>query len=138
MELKIQIDEVMFKDVIEKELNAFSKEELHAIVRECIVHAMQNEELFKSLFIQKRVHGCYSAPQTEPTQLMFDAAKTFDLSPAFQEIQAKMIDELKTNYKNIIETVMLRTIVNGLCYTSDFQSSMEEAVYKILAQNKNQ
>ena len=36
MEIKIEVDETKFKDVIEKELNAFSKEELHEIIRECI------------------------------------------------------------------------------------------------------
>ena len=47
MELKINIDETMFKEVIEKELNAFSKEELRDIIRDCIAEALKNNEIDK-------------------------------------------------------------------------------------------
>ena len=47
MELKIQIDETMFKDIIEKELAAFTKEELHEIIRGMIEESMRNYNLLR-------------------------------------------------------------------------------------------
>lgn len=125
MELKINIDETKFKDVIEKELKAFSSEELHEIIRECIVEALKNDEALKGLFIKPKT---YSYEKDEPTQVLIEAARNIDLSDAYKEIQDKMINELKTNYKYVLENVMLQAMVTGLCQNYTFQANLEMVI----------
>ena len=134
MELKINIDETMFKDVIEKELNAFSKEELHEIIRECIVEALKNNSTLKGLFVKPKM---YSYSSDEPTQVLFEAAKNIDLSPAYEEIQNMMITELKTNYSKLLQNIMMKTMVNGLCDDWNFRSCLSSAIDEILTNRAN-
>lgn len=136
MELKINIDETMFKEVIEKELNAFSKEELHSIVRDCIVEALKDNKTLKALFTKPR-YNVYGALESEPTNLVFEAARTIDLSPAFEDIQTIMINELKNNYSNLLQKVMLQFMVDGLFYNNNFKNNLEEAMNDILIKHTN-
>lgn len=130
MEIKINVDETKFKEVIEKELNAFSKEELHEIVRECIVDALKNNEELKKLFIT-RSNGSYFS-HDEPSEILKIAAKNIDLSPAYKEIQESMIKELKENYHELLEKTMLGAIVNGIANDYDFRQRMANDVEYII------
>ena len=136
MELKINIDETMFKEVIEKELNAFSKEELHSIVRDCIVEALKNNEVLKKLFIRTD-YNRYGNLEQEPTSLVVEAAKNINLHPAFYDIQETMINELKNNYDKLLQQVMLQMMVEGLFYGSNFKNNLEEAMINILTKHTN-
>lgn len=131
MELKINIDESMFKDVLEKELAAFSHEELHEIIRQCIVTALRDNETLKGLFVRPKR---YSYDSSEPTQIVQQAAAAIDLSPAYDEIRELMIAELKNNHRELLERVMMRSIVAGLCDDWQFRSAMESAVNQVLNQ----
>ncbi len=134
MELKINIDETMFKDVLEKELKAFSSEELHEIIRECIVEALKTDGTLRSLFIKPKR---YSYESDEASQILFEAAKNINLSPAYEEIQEMMIAELKKNYDKLLQNVMLKTMVDGLCNDWNFRSNLELAVNNVLTQRAN-
>ena len=134
MELKINIDETMFKDVIEKELKAFSSEELHEIIRECIVEALKTDGMLKGLFVKPKT---YSYSSDEPTQVLFEAAKKIDLSPAYKEIQEIMITELKTNYKKLLENIMMKVMINGLCDDYNFKNNLEDAMISIMNGERN-
>lgn len=135
MELKINIDETMFKEVIEKELNAFSKEELHSIVRDCIVEALKNNEVLKKLFIQTDYR--YGNLEQKPTPLVIEAARNINLYPAFEDIQTIMVNELKNNYNDLLQKVMLQVMVDGLFYGSNFKDNLEEAMMGILTKHTN-
>lgn len=134
MELKINIDETMFKDVIEKELKAFSREELHEIIRECIVEALKTDGTLKSLFVKPKR---YSYDSDEATQLLFEAARNINLSPAYEEVQEMMISELKSNYDKLLQNVMLTTMIDGLCDNWNFKNNLQSAVNEILVRRAN-
>ena len=135
MELKINIDETMFKDVIEKELNAFSKEELHEIVRECIVEALKTDGTLKSLFVKPKR---YTYDHDEASDVLFEAAKNINLSPAYEEIQDMMVAELKANYSKLLQNIMMKTMVDGLCSDWNFRENLMSAVNEIMAIRENQ
>ena len=137
MEIKINVDEVKFKDVIEKELNAFSKEELHEIIRECIIESLHNDKTLKSLFVveEKDYWGNYRG--CNPSEIMIEAARSIDLSPAYTEIQDKMIETLKTDYRSILEKAMLGLILNGISNDYDFQTRMSSAIERAINQRVN-
>ena len=122
MEIKIEVDEIKFKDVIEKELNAFSKEELHEIIRECIVDSLKNSPSLKKLFVVEDKSIYYTTEK--PSQVMIDAAKSIDLSPAYKEVQEKMINILKTDYRSILEDIMLGMIKEGFLNDVNFKNRL--------------
>ena len=132
MEVKINVDEIMFKNVIEEELKAFSKEELHEIIRECIVEALHNDNTLKNLFVtdKKDYWGNYTG--TQPSSVVIEAAKNIDLSPAYKEIQEKMIKVLQTDYRNILENVMMGLMIEGISNDYIFQQRMQESINRII------
>ena len=128
MEIKINVDEVKFKDVIEKELNAFSKEELHEIIRECIIESLHNDKTLKDLFVVEKKDYWGHSLGIDPSNVMIEAARSIDLSPAYTEIKDKMIETLKTDYRSILEKAMLGLILNGISNDYEFQNRMSSAI----------
>lgn len=124
MEIKINVDETRFKDVLEKELEAFSKEELHEIIRECIVESLRNSDDLKSFFIVEQNDGYYRSKK--PSDLMIEAAKSIDLSPAYKEIQDKMISILKNNHHELLVSVLQKCIMDGMVQDGLFMNRIRE------------
>lgn len=129
MEIKINVDETMFKDVLEKELNAFSKEELHEIIRECIAEVLRSDITLRGFFIKPKD---YSYDIDRPSDVLIEAAKNINLSPAYEEIQEKLISELKTNYKQLLQNVMLNIMIEGLCENGTFRENLRYAMRDIM------
>lgn len=128
MEIKINVDETMFKDIIDKELRAFSKEELHEITRECIIEVFRNDKNIVRLFLD--TSDWYG--RDKPSDLLVSAANKIDLSPAFKEIQEDMIATLKNNYKEVLEHAMLRAIRANFVNSYEFHTVMERTINDIL------
>lgn len=136
MELKIEVDETKFKDVIENELKAFSKDELHEIIRECIVEYLREEKTIEMLFVHES-QDYYGKRQKEPSEVLFTAAKSIDLSPAYKEIQELMISTLKENHAELIEKVMLELIVNGISDNHYFKANLRDTIQLIVSEMNN-
>ena len=136
MEVKINVDETMFKNVIEEELKAFSNEELHEIIRECIVEALHNDNTLRNLFVidKKDYWGNYVGK--EPSEVVIEAAKNIDLSPAYKEVQEKMITALQTDYRNILENVMMGLMVDSISNDRIFQQRMKESINRIISDRR--
>ena len=137
MEIKINVDETMFKDVLENELNAFSKEELHEIVRECIIEALHKDDVLRNLFTQREVDYWGNVKYEKPSSIVIDAARSFDLSPAYTEIKDKMITTLQDEYRSILEKAMLGLIINGISNDYGFQNRMEYAISDTIMRRNN-
>ena len=137
MEIKINVDEVKFKEVIEKELDAFSKEELHELIRSCIIETLHNENVVKNLFIKEEINYYGTVTVEKPTDIVITAAKSIDLSPAFTEIKDNLIDILKNNYNNILVTAMSGLIIDSISNDFEFQNRMREAMHNIVRRNIN-
>lgn len=137
MEIKINVDETMFKDVLENELKAFSKEELHEIVRECIVEALRNDTMLKNIFItpEKDYWGNYQ--YSKPSEVMIEAARSIDLSPAYTEIKDEMIAALKKDYHGVLERAMSGLIIDGIANDYEFRNRMERIVSETLCRRNS-
>ena len=141
MELKIQIDETKFKDVIEKELNAFSKEELHDILKECIIEAFRDDRydsLRKSLFVEKVDNSYYSTKKYEPGVLLLEAARSIDMQSECKELADELIKTFKENHKELLENLMLSLMVRGLTYNDILKTDIETVASIIINNNRNQ
>ena len=137
MEIKINVDEKRFKDVLETELKAFSKEELHEIIRECIVEALRNDSTLKNIFIAGKKDYWGNYQYTQPSEVLMAAARSIDLSPAYTEIKDEMIATLKKDYHGILERAMSGLIIDGIANDYEFRKRIESVVSEFLSRRNN-
>ena len=88
MEIKINIDESKFQEVLEKELGAFTQEELHSIMRDAIREYLNKEEVLKNLINRQETDhwGCV----VKGTSPMEKFVSKVDLSDVFAEPKEKI------------------------------------------------
>ena len=132
MQLTINVDDSMFKNVLEKELEAFSKEELHDIIRDCFVELLKDDNILKDLIYKEEVSGYYGSTKKVPSEIMIEAAEKIDLHPAFEEIQDKMINTIKENHRDIVEKVLLNLMIDGIVTNNNFRNNMTDAIQIIV------
>jgi len=88
MEIKINIDESKFQELLEKELGAFTQEELHSIMKDAIREYLNKEEVLKNLINQQETDrwGCV----VKGTSTMEKFVNNVDLSDVFAEPKEKI------------------------------------------------
>ena len=88
MEIKINIDESKFQEVLEKELGAFTQEELHSIMKDAIREYLNKEEVLKNLINRQETDnwGCV----VKGTSTMEKFVNNVDLSDVFAESKEKI------------------------------------------------
>ena len=88
MEIKINIDESKFQEVLEKELGAFTQEELHSIIKDAIREYLNKEEVLKNLINRQETDlwGCV----VKGTSTMEKFVNNVDLSDVFAESKEKI------------------------------------------------
>ena len=120
MELKINVDETKFGELINDELSNFTEEEIHEICREGLMKIMSNQESLQSILPKE---SDYWGNKIGVGKLLNEAAKKIDLSPVFTEFEKKAREYVENHYKDIIMDVMVNVFVKGLSetlYASDF------------------
>jgi hypothetical protein len=88
MEVKINIDESKFQEVLEKELGAFSKEELHIILTEAFKEYLGKEEVLKE-FLNRCDYDRWGSP-VRGTSTMDKLIQHVDLNDVFAEPKEKI------------------------------------------------
>lgn len=134
MEVKIVIEnESKFKDIIEKELEAFSKEELHEIVKAVVVQNITEDKSgdYKKMFIKD--DGSWSR-EVQPGPLLMACAKNLDLSDILKPFFENIIKDLMEKHEDIVKKMLWEIVLNKITNSSTFQSTMEFAVRNILNQ----
>ena len=104
MEIKINIDQSKFQEVLEKELAAFTQEELHSIMKEALKEYFSKEEVLKNIVNQREIDrwGCV----VKGTSAMEKFVSNVDLSDVFAEPKEKIkqiISENETLKKAAVE-----------------------------------
>lgn len=125
MEITINVNDSAFNDIIKKELNAFSKEELHDIIIKMIEESFRSSDIMKDLFITEETSRYSSTTKKIPGPILMEAAKKFDLSPAIEELQADILKTLKEHHKELVENLLLSLMINGLCDNYEFRNKLE-------------
>ncbi len=115
MQVTINVDESMFKDVLENELKAFSKDEIHSIIHESLKKYLEESEVIESLLVQK-VSGNYynNSYRKEATPLLQGAIKTMDIQKDCEEIKDKLVEIIKNDSENIIKKLISEAISKQL------------------------
>lgn len=120
MELKINVDETKFGELINDELSNFTEEEIHEICREGLMKIMSEQESLQSILPKE---SDYWGNKIGVDKLLNEAAKKIDLSPVFTEFEKNAREYVENHYKDIIMDVMANVLVKGLSetlYASDF------------------
>lgn len=151
MKLEINVDETMFKDVLEKELKAFSEEELHEIVKGCIVEFFKNNDNIKKMFLEEKYEtwGYGSNAEKhfkgyEPTGLLRQiVAKKFDYDEPYEEVRKSLLefcakeDTLKNILKEMISETFINFFANQVMNNGQLRSSIASVMHQELYNMKN-
>ena len=104
MEIKININESKLQEILEKELGAFTQEELHSIMKDALKEYFSKEEVLKNIVNQREIDrwGC----TVKGTSAMEKFVSNVDLSDVFAEPKEKIkqiISENETLKKAAVE-----------------------------------
>ena len=131
MEIKIEVPEEKFKDVLQEELNAFTKDELHNICIEGLYKILSNPEQLKTLF---KKDGYYNDGSYELQQMLRSAANKIDLSELYDSLKNQMIKYIRDNHEKLIKDILLDIFVSGLSQNVYNNSLFRSELSRELAQ----
>ena len=131
MEIKIEVPEEKFKDVLQEELNAFNKNELHNICIEGLYKILSDPEQLKTLF---KKDGYYNDGNYEVQQLLKTAANKIDLSELYDDLKNKMVKYIRDNHEKLIKDILLDIFVSGLSQNIYNNSIFRNELSRELAQ----
>ena len=95
MEIKININESKLQEILEKELGAFTQEELHSIMKDALKEYFSKEEVLKNIVNQREIDrwGCV----VKGTSAMEKFVSNVDLSDVFAEPKEKIKQIISEN-----------------------------------------
>lgn len=138
MELKIEIDETKFKDIIEKELNAFSQEELHGLLKQMILEYMKSHsDTVMNLFINRKTTGYYGCDEWVAGPLLEKTADALNIEEDLKPVKDAIIKDIMDNHRDIVEKAIWRNITNNIFGDSDFKNSISAAVAQHMCEHPN-
>ena len=111
MELKINVDETKFGELINDELSNFTKEEIHEICRDGLIKIMSNQDTLRGMLPQQTD---YWSNKVNLESLMKTAIEKIDLSPLFADFQDMVRKFIEENHKALIMDIMTHALIDGL------------------------
>lgn len=116
MELKLEINEAKFREILEKELSAFTEEELHEICRKALIQQMSDPSIFKGLFLKETKNSYWSSEGFSANDVLKTAASTINFEETFQELQDGIVNYIKEHHMEILHEMVINMFINGLSY----------------------
>lgn len=131
MEIKIEVPEDKFKDVLQKELNAFTDKELHIICKQGLLNCMSDVNMINEILGKK---DSYYSSESKYEKILYEAVRNnLNFEPMFKEIETKILNYVRENYDNIIKKMILDLLMNGLgsnvFHSQSFQSELSKVIY---------
>lgn len=141
MEIKINIDESKFQEVLEKELAAFSQEEIHAIMKGAIKEYLNKEDVLNNLINKPQTDrwGC----SVKDTSVLQAFVNNVDLSDIFVEPKEKIKDiisndeTLKKAAVEILANIFKDRFMNAFTQDYNFLNQLADRVAYTLTQRTN-
>lgn len=131
MEVKINVDESMFKDVLEGELAALSSEQVQEVLLSAIKEyfTIDNYKNLEKLLYTKESRY-YSSERIIASPFTKGIIEKCDYSK-LQEVVDVSIEHLKTNSDHILKDILLESIMNGLTNTYQFKNDIRHVLSEI-------
>lgn len=130
MEVKINIESDRFKDVLENELQAFSKDEMHEILRQAIIKAID-----ESGVIITKNENLYDGERWKLGSIFEKAIQNINYEELLKPIKEKMVEYIEKNHSRIIENMIWNMITQKLCRDNTFEYTLKMAINKVLEEN---
>ena len=142
MEIKINIDESKFQEVLEKELAAFSNEEIHEIMKGAIKEYLSKEEVLKDMISKPQTNrwGC----SVKDTSVLQKFVNNVDLSDIFAEPKEKIKDiisndeTLKKAAVEILANIFKDRFMNAFTQDYTFLNQLADRVAYTLSSRSQQ
>lgn len=151
MELTINVDETKFGEVLQKELDALSKEDLIGLIKDGLRQLLTGDtskayeqSVLMKFFIEK-TNSYYGSSNWRPTSILEGIIKSTTENKELWEdlvkdIQMDIIKVLKENYKEVIMNTLIKmfseTIASRVVGSNEFQASlhgvMQNSIYQHL------
>lgn len=128
MEVKIEVNEEQFKDLLEKELTDLPKETIQNILIESIKEYLKEDD-YKNLnaFLVNKECNHYSNYSIQPSQFFYSMLENCDYS-SLQEVADNMIKDLKENYQQILIQVLSNQLANGIANNDVFRANLRDVI----------
>lgn len=137
MEVKINVDESMFKDILEKELRALTPDQIHEIVCKALECYLSNPDVMKSLVF----HSDSYYGNKEPSKLMQETFKSIDLKSECTEVTSSVMTALKANGGKILIDLVIsafaHSLFNQLCHQNEFEMTIYDKVRQVVSEMMN-
>ena len=138
MKVEINVDEIQFKDILDKELKDLPKEVLQDVIVKSIqgYFEQNNYENVQKLFLKE--NGGYNSWDTKitTTEFLNGLVKDCDYS-GLQDVVDEAIKSVRDNHKEILGDMILRIITNGFFQDYNFRSQLESAILDAIHRIRN-
>lgn len=130
MEIKINLDETRFKDLVDSELGKFTSEEIHDILQQAIgQYIVDNDVIGRIFYTKKKDWSGKETGEVEPTYVLKDAIKTIDIEPTIEKLKEQIKEVLNKDetVHTLAENIFYRFIsdrIRQLIWNDDTLASL--------------
>ena len=138
MKIEINVDEIQFKDILDKELKDLPKEVLQDVIVQGIkgYFEQNNYENVQKLFLKE--NGGYNSWDTKITTTEFLNGLVNDCDySGLQDVVDEAIKSVRDNHKEILEDMILRIITNGFFQDYNFRNQLESVILDTIHRIRN-
>ena len=135
MQVTIEVDSAKFKEFLEPELKAFPKEKLQELIHDAIVDQLHVDGMFKSLFVSYRTVQ-YGNKEPCPSELLLEAARRFDINPAFKEIEEDMRSYLVLHGHDMMVEALAKVMLKSMFNTDEFKQAVYMGFMQMRSEEK--
>jgi len=135
MELKIEVNDEMFKDVAEKSLNALKPEQVTEIMQQALLEYFRKDDYkaVEGILVDAKRSDYWNKEPSEFTKKIIESC---DMS-SLQEVVDKCIDQLKDKYDTILMSILTDMLTSGFTNNYAFQESLKTAIRAELCRINN-
>ena len=137
MEIKIEVGEERFKEVLEKELEAFTPEELHDICKEALVRQLADPNVFASLFVEDRRDPYSYSQKYYANDILKEAAKQISFQETFGELQDSIVSYIKEHHMEILHDLAISMFMNGLTQATAYNEAFRDRIAEMFRVTRN-
>ena len=136
MNITVNIDNDTMTSLINKGIEAMTVDECKDIVKQAMIEAFKTCPNLKDMLIKEdRTWGGNSfytlgALATKMLESGIDGSE-------FKELKEKMVDDLKSHHREILENAIMRNIASGIINDSAFIEQIKYAVQCVISENRN-
>ena len=135
MELKIEVNDEMFKDVAEKSLNTLKPEQVTEIMQQALLEYFRkdNYKAIEGILVDTSRSDYWNK---EPSAFTKKIIESCDMS-SLQEVVDKCIDQLKDKYDTILIRILTDMLTTGFIDNYAFRDSLKTTIHEELVRINN-